>query len=233
MLLYHGTSSKHLSRILRDGLTPRGRRRTNWAKVPSRPDMVYLTTAYPFYFAMNVTTKTHQPVVIEIDSEMLDKDLFYPDEDFIYQALLHAKPEDHKEHTYVRVFLRLYQEHWRTSLQHLGNCCYQGPIPVSAIRRYCRFDPNARPELAWRMMDPTISLLNFEICGADYTGLVAWMFGDVDELPQDSLGGELAKVDPQYEEKEQFRRQQSRDRKGIEVREVSNGARSLIKAEST
>ena len=55
--LYHGTSSRFLDRILKHGIKPRGKGTSQWDKFPSRPDLVYLTTAYPFYFAIQAIKK--------------------------------------------------------------------------------------------------------------------------------------------------------------------------------
>ncbi len=65
MKLYHGCSVEHLRSILLNGLSPRADKKSNWKKAPSRSDMVYLTAAYPFYFALK-----HKGIVavVEIDS---------------------------------------------------------------------------------------------------------------------------------------------------------------------
>jgi hypothetical protein len=52
MKLYHGCSANDLLSIMTNGLCPRSDKKSNWKKNPSRPDMVYLTVAYPFYFAL-------------------------------------------------------------------------------------------------------------------------------------------------------------------------------------
>jgi hypothetical protein len=57
MRFYHGTSARRLTTILKDGIRPRLKTASNWEKMPSRPDMVYLTVAYPLYFAMNPNEK--------------------------------------------------------------------------------------------------------------------------------------------------------------------------------
>lgn len=54
LILYHGTSSKYLPSILREGIKPRKlTRQSNWkTTIESRNDMVYLTNAYALYFAI-------------------------------------------------------------------------------------------------------------------------------------------------------------------------------------
>ena len=157
-------------------------KKSNWKKAPSRPDMVYLTVAYPFYFALS-----HKGLaaVVEIDTKGLSRKRFFPDEDFI--ALVLSRQEE-KEldavHGTSRDSLEAYQDRWRLSLGLLGNCCYQGTIPASCITRYCLFDPVARPELAAEMRDePLVNLTNYAAMGQSYRRLVAWMFGDRKVLP--------------------------------------------------
>jgi len=151
MKLYHGCSVENLRSILLNGLCPRADKKSNWKKAPSRSDMVYLTAAYPFYFALS-----HKGIVavVEIDTRGLSRKRFFPDEDFI--ALVLSRQEE-KEldavHGQSRDSLEAYQDRWKLSLGHLGNCCYQRTIPPKHITRYCLFDPSARPELAAEMRD--------------------------------------------------------------------------------
>jgi len=70
MRLYHGTNSLFVEKCLKTGIAPRGFKKTNWKDYPSRSDLVYLTDAYPFYFAICATKKKNQnPVVLEIDAD--------------------------------------------------------------------------------------------------------------------------------------------------------------------
>ena len=66
--LYHGTTTKHLDKILKQGITPRHDRPSNWDKHPSREDMVYLTNAYAIYFAQVCCDweAGESPVVLEV-----------------------------------------------------------------------------------------------------------------------------------------------------------------------
>ena len=182
MKLYHGCSVESLRSILVNGMCPRLEKKSNWKKAPSRPDMVYLTVACPFYFALS-----HQGIaaVVEIDTKRLNRKRFFPDEDFI--ALVLSRQEE-KEldavHGTSRDSLEAYRDRWKLSLGFLGNCCYQGTIPPHCITRYCLFNPEARPELAAEIRDDlVVNLTNFAAMGQSYRRLVAWMFDDRKQLP--------------------------------------------------
>ena len=72
MRLYHGTSTAALGGILRGGIHARGKRKTEWDRdgFPSKDFLVYLTTAYPLFFAQNAAQNRHGswPMVVEVDS---------------------------------------------------------------------------------------------------------------------------------------------------------------------
>ena len=180
MLLYHGTTETQLNQIRLTGLRPRGKRKSNYTKYPSRKDMVYLTNAYPFYFAVNISDEEPDiAAVLEIDTDQLNPANFYPDEDFITQALKEVDDEDFcKTHYSVRNNLLAYQQHWQLSLEGIGNCCYRGMIPLDAITRVCYFDSVKRPSFMMVCLDPTISIMNYSVCREKYQSLVSWMFGD-------------------------------------------------------
>ena len=58
--LYHGTSFVFASKIMKKGIVPRHGQTSNWKNAPSRRDMVYLTTAYPFYFSNCIRGKDEE-----------------------------------------------------------------------------------------------------------------------------------------------------------------------------
>lgn len=193
MKLYHGSSTCYLNSILAGGIAPKGERGEagNWEKFPSRLDMVYLTVAYPFYFAMCAAGETsdrdgehYDPVVFEIESDELEQDLFFPDEDFIAQVLAQQEKMSLDDvHDYVRDNLENWQDLWKESVDGMGNCCYQGVIPRAAIKRYCVFHKKERPQLAISFLDPSISLLNYRFLGGKHRGFVEWMFQDRELIP--------------------------------------------------
>ena len=237
MKLYHGCSAKDLRSIMTNGLCPRQDKQSNWEKNPSRPDMVYLTVAYAFYFAL-----CHEGLagVVEIETRGLDRKGFFPDEDFLTNAFaMHGGQElDAARKGDIRVMLHTYGDYWKESVRYQGNCCYQGTISPRFITRYCIFDPKARPVLAEEISgDPCINLGNYETKGKSYQQLVAWMFGDKKVLPMVAECKELIELfrgspaNAEYLEDARkglaLWKKESRDRTGIEVWDRGNDRRHL------
>ena len=209
MKLYHGTSVTFLAETQRHGIRPRRDRSSNWKEAPSHPEMVYLTDAYPFYYA---TMSREKPcVVFEIDAAQLDQRRLYPDEDYLYHLMYQRdrKLPTKAQHQRLCADLDMFQHMWTKSLVFLGNCAYRGTIPRKAITRYCQFDSAKRPELTAYCMDATISLLNYELQGPEFQKVVAWFFGDRKLLPM------VAEAETPEERK--LWTAQSKDRTGIEV----------------
>lgn len=174
MKLYHGTSAKNLEKILSQGLKPRGRRKGNWQEFPSRSDMVYLTTAYAPFFALQ--SGSDKGLIIEVDCELDD---LYPDEDFIAQVITKQTKSDlHKVHGEVRKNLEFYKHHAIDSIHGLGNCCHKGCISTHSISRYVLIDFKERSDLVMQFGDPQISLMNYAILGEKYRSTIAWLFSD-------------------------------------------------------
>lgn len=193
--LYHGTHLVNLDSILRVGLRPRGYEPSCWTRYESRPDMVYLTDAYGFYFADEGDDAYDDgnaiKLVIEVDGNLLDPDLFYPDEDFLAQVSVKkgdaASIDDC--HFAIRDNLESYRlingkPAWSESIATLGTCAYRGTIPPSAITRYCLFDFRDRPILLAMILDAD-PRDGFE--HDKHQKLTAWMFGDTEKLPRMDL----------------------------------------------
>jgi hypothetical protein len=229
MKLYHGCSANDLPSIMTNGLCPRSDRESNWKKNPSRPDMVYLTVAYPFYFAL-----CHEGLagVVEIEARGLDRKRFFPDEDFLTNAFTMRDGQELDQHQQgdIRVMLHTYGDYWKDSVRFQGNCCYRGTVPPYHITRYCIFDPKVRPALAEEISgDPCINLDNYSMKGKLYQQLVAWMFGDRKVLPMVAEAKEhidllrRSSMDAEYLEDARnllaLWKKESRDRTGIDVRE--------------
>lgn len=198
MKLYHGTLLKHLPSIQRDGIRPRGKRKGNWKEYPSRHDMVYLTSAYAPFFAM-CANAGGDPLVLEIDTDILDKTNFYPDEDIISQSISQNEKKPLKEvHKQVREHLTAYQQYWQLSLEKIGNCCYRGIIPPAAITRYVTWNVKKQISISMMAMDPTITPINFLLLKGKYVGLIEWLFGDRSDIPTDLPDFEVKSEDESF-----------------------------------
>ncbi len=184
---YHGTSTATLDDILENGIRPRSvTGKSNWDKFKSRDDMVYLTTAYPLYFAFNAmaSPEAEKCVVIEVDINKLEKKKIYPDEDFLAQVIAEVQGETlERVHPVIRMNLEKYRNAWRESLKNMGSVCHKGHIQVEAITRYAVVDVKHQAQLVHSCLDPTITYMNYQIMGSYYEGIVAWIMGDIAELP--------------------------------------------------
>lgn len=178
VILYHGTNTDNLDKILEDGLCPRGNNKGNWEHtIRSRNDMVYLTNSYAVYFAMCSIPKDSKasPVVLEVE---VDTKSLYPDEDFMEQAtrnnamwqdyFMSIEHEDMTARTeYFRDNISEFQDDYTNSLKYLGNACYLGEIKPESIKRYSVLDDSK----VWEHSDPTITLMNYKILGSKYRKL--------------------------------------------------------------
>ena len=181
MLLYHGTSDRHVESILISGLLPRLASGSNW-EAASCQENVYLTTAYAIYFAQNARSSFSEGLaIVEIDTALLaDQDALLADEDAL--AYLWAKggladPDGPRGVRDPRAVAVHYASRLRyvaaagygheISLEVMGNCSHEGAIPASAITRVVTFSSDGGP---WWLQfhDPVVSPLNFRYQGSEY-----------------------------------------------------------------
>jgi len=229
--LCHGTSSDLIESALENGIQPRGLGDSNWKEFPSRPDMVYLSTAYPLYYAIAAAEKKEKPqnldvVFFEVDLRSLKTKNMYPDEDFVAQAVAQLEKRPIEEiHNNIRENLGAYRKSWKRSLKHMGVCAHRGPIPPEAILRYARIDLRKNPYVFWAI-DPVISLINYAICGKRYEKVTSWALGYEKEIPEvEEHGASSAHAEAagQKEMADQFSKMHeeaklvSKQRDGIEV----------------
>ena len=169
--LYHGTSTQYLDDILAKGITPRHDKDSNWSDNPSHPLMVYLSDAYPVYFAQQSVEVEgdDEPVVLEV---IVDTKRLYPDEDYLEQFTridpswrntVEATSMEYRTE-WFKDNLTDYKEHYVGSLYGLGNCCHKGLIKPKNIVRYSILDHNQ----ILNYSDPTITLQNYQILGGRY-----------------------------------------------------------------
>ncbi len=186
MKLYHGTSSAVAMRALADGLKTRSSHggKSLWKDCPSSEEAVYLTNAYPIYFAMHTLRDPQDGDtvgVVEVDTDLLDPMALAPDEDVMEQI---GRGRDDVRGTmkartkWYRKRLREYtgSGQWEASIKAMGTCAHLGDIPAHAITRVAIIDPQEAAHLCWQGMDPVIVLMNYAICGEGYRQLSARVF---------------------------------------------------------
>lgn len=215
MILYHGTSTKHLPGIFRHGLRGRGKDGvTNWEHtIESNPDTVYLTDTYPTYFALNASDPWDTPVIIEIDTSMIDPDwgFLVPDEDALEQGTRGLSveektaqaldgwmfPPDDMTDMYERT--RWFRDradqladYWPGSLNVMGTCGFRGTIWSGAFTRLAFLtDPGPLQIVA---ADAQISVMNFQFCASHHRNVTRIIFGDTDDLEESLMGMDLSNM---------------------------------------
>lgn len=197
MKLYHGTTLAVGRRAMVEGLKPRREHaRSNWEKAQSHRDGVYLTDAYPLYFAVHAMEVAyyrtpegegrHVGAVVEIETDRLSPFALVPDEDVLEQV---GRGQDdlpkgwtmRQRTAYYRAKLRDYTNGaggWEKSLEAMGTCAHLDTIPAAAITRVAFVD-NRVPQgaqLMWEGMQPSIMLINYRFMASKYRELTQRVF---------------------------------------------------------
>jgi hypothetical protein len=185
--LYHGTTERIGRLALKEGLRPRKLTgKSNWKNfVESHPSLVYLTRAYAPYYALQVV-RGKKIAIVEIETNLLNEFKMLPDEDFIEQVTRVDKKNKTRiegktinERTeYIRNHLDEFSGFWRTSVENLGNCAYEGIIPKTAITRLAIIDISKCGEMCAEALEPIISIMNYRICGPQFRLLTKWFIGE-------------------------------------------------------
>jgi hypothetical protein len=184
MKLYHGTTSRHLSKILAEGLTPGNQNQnSNWDHtVAADTSTVYLTNAYALFFANQALADEGNDdtlAVLEIDIEQLWEEYLVADEDAVEQTSrgkdnLPATWSVHKRTEYYRAHANEYS--WEGSLNALGTCGYQNVIPPGAITRIALISIKKFVRMVMGGYDPFISIMNYHLMGHKYRYAMRWLF---------------------------------------------------------
>ena len=93
IILYHGTDTNNLEKILKEGIKPRGNSKGNWvhADLYSNNKLIYLTDTYAWYYSVNQANEDNENcTVLQIE---VDTNNLYCDEDLFMQAQNEIKKE--------------------------------------------------------------------------------------------------------------------------------------------
>lgn len=195
MKLYHGTSEQNYKEIMSQGkLKPRrDSKRDNWnTSVKSRDDMVFLTNAYPLYYAVNAIAdkdwdtmhiKPAFAVIFEIDTDQLDQKMLCADGDALEQIKRHDKNElpgswsIAKRKAYYHENCHKYR--WDQSIQISGLCAYQGSVKRESFSRVALINLRIQTELCFQALDMIPDIKKYStIDGVKFRTLSRWIFGD-------------------------------------------------------
>jgi len=193
MRLFHGTSERHIEKILKDGLAPRSvNGNTNWAhSINSDERNVYLTTTYAGYFAVQAIGEYEEErlAIIEVDTPQLFKTRLYPDEDFIGQAV-HMLGNKLSESNALfkfkgKTLLEITQEvvdnasmwkgYWKDSLKYMGTVAHRGTIPKTQIKKIALSQLNG---FTAAVVDPCIAIVNFKFMRGKYDMYTRILMGE-------------------------------------------------------
>ena len=71
-----------------------------------------------------------------------------------------------------------FQDFWKPSIEHLGNCGYKGVITSKAITRVSVVDISKCLPLCSEVLEAVITLATYSVCGAQYRMLTRWFMGE-------------------------------------------------------
>lgn len=178
MILYHGTSARHLDAIQRLGLLPRRLTgESNWSgDVESKDSMVYVTDVYPVYFALQSAfadeSKPDNLLILQVD---VDEAELYPDEDFIAWAISSGRGD--VPQTTLNPFIDPadYKDAWRWSLETNGVICTPS-VPADRILDHCTIPPTEIELIAELGLDPLPTPANYRHFAAHYRRCLEALF---------------------------------------------------------
>ncbi|MBS1722656.1 MAG: hypothetical protein JSS66_06555 [Armatimonadetes bacterium] len=186
MTLYYGTSGQLARAALSDGLRPGTEDLGKWDK-PPLPGRVYLSDGWlaPYYASCAVTDADPVMGLVEIDSTVLDRDKFVPDEDALNYIDVTKQLIDAGQAP--RDLVQAHQALWGLSLMALGTCAYCGEVPAAAVRRIALVDTEDYPWYLWRAADTGVNRSAMVFLKDSYTALMQLAFGDPFFEPADCL----------------------------------------------
>lgn len=194
MFLYHGTTQAVADLAFKEGLKPRGSRKSMWHAASSKR-AVYLTDAYAPYFSFNAASEaqSNDHAVLVINTKCLHIANLMPDEDALEQSTRQEPYASGSMLQRTRHFRDNQLKYaalgydWAWSLKVLGTCCHYGTIPPEAILKSIEWGRETTRDLVF-VFDPMISILNYRFVGSRYR----WM---MQEFARMDTGHQLTEFD--------------------------------------
>ncbi len=172
--LYHGTTAQALDSIRSEGLKPRREtgRESNWSGLlQSKPDFVYLTDAYPVYYAFAAAQGGDDLLILKVE---VDQARLYPDEDFVAFAISGSHGQ-HSPELIARIDPTDHRDWWQDSLALNGVVCTTS-IPAEEILDHRIIRRNDTPAILSLGGDAMPTPLNYRFHGDLYRRCIACLF---------------------------------------------------------
>lgn len=199
---HHGTSEKAAEAILKEGLRPRGDRKSGWSAA-SHAGSVYLTDAYAIHFAAAATDKGDgRLALVEVDAGLLDQASLHADEDALAlawgmgkvdagpeaNALLGRMDGSGRAEWFAQRLPDWSRDgaNWKWSMKVIGNCTHHGTIPPEAVTGIVLLDREDHWWLRWH--DPVVSPQNYRLFGGFYRAVTLGFAGRREEAEGIDLG---------------------------------------------
>lgn len=172
LVLYHGTSAARWDDIRQRGLLPRSvtGRRCDWT-FQSRQGFVYLTDAYPVYYAMAAADPGDGYLILRVE---VSPDDLYPDEDFISWALAKGNVGEQMK-LLPDIDPAQYKDYWIDSLQGNGMACTPH-VPPNRVTAHRVIRPDSLDLVLHLGGDALPTPRNYRLFGARYRTALEALF---------------------------------------------------------
>ncbi len=175
--LYHGTSAKHLEAILKKGLLPRSAHgNSNWeGDIESKAGFVYLTDAYPVYFAYAAAKENEDLAIVRVE---VDEVKLFPDEDYVALCLKTHDPFfKNIPLTEINAMIRLegYRKYWVESLKFNGKVAIR-KVPSKQITGHVIIRSDDMNTILATGGDSVPTPLPYKLLGSFYRETIEEMF---------------------------------------------------------
>lgn len=174
-ILYHGTTLTNFKKILKEGIKPRGKKKSNWEGIGiSRNNLVYLTNCYACYYAAAAEkTDKDNSVIIKV---LVDptKIKLYLDEEFLYHALGFNKADNHQMAIDLYSIIDpknlgpIVKSHLKKEVTWQDSLNFMGTVSCDFIPKENLLEYAILKKSDYGFCDPIINPLNYKIMAGEY-----------------------------------------------------------------
>lgn len=143
---------------------------------------IYVSEVYPGILAFYGSTDSRDRFgIVEFDATYLDTANFLPCEWYLEQTApkkAKSEKEQAKRLEQMRKTLEKHAVKGKKSLQDIGVCVYDAPIPRKAISRITIYDPSSNPVITEALLSQQINLTDHKKSLPRNRALTRWLAGE-------------------------------------------------------